>query len=636
MIKKLIPLILIITVFAGCATVSQKKNNTPVTKKYTYFNKTWTNFSYGLYFKNKAISTKNIVERNKNLNEAIKYFNKSLNDNNNKSIVYSNLAECYYFKGYFYKSLQMTNKSLSIDDKNIKAYERKYQIMLRLRNFTDAAKTLQEIVKIHPNKIKIQYRLAIHYYRFTRNRKLAEVNFLKTIQMANKSIENEFYVSNSYRYLSQIYASTKRLDKAIECNTKILAMNPDDIRSLYNITMLAMQKNDYQTAKLYGNKSLKFIPYNAKVHFVLGHIYYLNSSPRALYHIRYMRNASRSHRILSDGLKYELLHRDKKALELLNYLTKLRPSILTLHVAKARIYTRQKNKLLAYNEYVTAGLMAYKKKLNSYARNYFEEALKILPQKNDLYYYIAHTYERENNHAMAILEMKKVLKNKNTMNMHIEIGYFYSLKKDYGNATSHFQKAIDLQPKKSRPYFFMALGHYWNKDYPKAEKYLSKTIAIKNDSEQYFFYLAMVQDKLKKTQKAIKSLKTALKLKPQSARSLNYLGYLYADNNIHITESYKLIQRALSIEPDNGAYRDSLGWVLYRKGLYAEALVELLKAEKLLSKIKSQDSVVFEHIGDTYNKIGNSKKALFYWRKSFKLEKKAAILRKIKRLKNKK
>ena len=100
-------------------------------------------------------------------------------------------------------------------------------------------------------------------------------------------------------------------------------------------------------------------------------------------------------------------------------------------------------------------------------------------------------------------------------------------------------------------------------------------------------------------------LEKAIQYNPKSARSYNYLGYLYADKNIKIDRSLILIKKALEIEPENGAYIDSLGWVYYRKGKYHIALENLLKAEMILDELETPDPIVYDHIGDTYEKLKN-------------------------------
>ena len=109
----------------------------------------------------------------------------------------------------------------------------------------------------------------------------------------------------------------------------------------------------------------------------------------------------------------------------------------------------------------------------------------------------------------------------------------------------------------------------------------------------------------------------------KSQRRLNFLRYVK-------------IKKALSIEPDNGAYLDSLGWYYYRKGNYHEALRLLLIAEEKLGEKNITDSVVYDHIGDTYNKLKNYAGAVKYWEKSYKIKKEKKVKKKINDIKKSK
>jgi Tfp pilus assembly protein PilF len=92
---------------------------------------------------------------------------------------------------------------------------------------------------------------------------------------------------------------------------------------------------------------------------------------------------------------------------------------------------------------------------------------------------------------------------------------------------------------------------------------------------------------------------------------------MWADRGENLDEAEVLIRRALELDPGNGAYMDSLGWVFYRQGRHEEALVELLRASEALEE---PDPVVFDHIGDVYGKLGQTAKAVLYWHKALQLD----------------
>lgn len=99
---------------------------------------------------------------------------------------------------------------------------------------------------------------------------------------------------------------------------------------------------------------------------------------------------------------------------------------------------------------------------------------------------------------------------------------------------------------------------------------------------------------------------------PDNAGALNYLGYMLADRNVKLDEAQKMIARAVELEPQNGAYLDSLGWVYYRQNRLDLAEDNLLKAIERMSS----DATVHDHLGDVYFKEGKVKEAILQWQSS--------------------
>jgi tetratricopeptide (TPR) repeat protein len=283
---------------------------------------------------------------------------------------------------------------------------------------------------------------------------------------------------------------------------------------------------------------------------------------------------------------------------------------------------------------VTAGILLYNNRLYEEARHCLNEALALNGSIPGVYYYMGKVNEDTKHFALALYYYKEANRLQNDTDLMIHIGYLYGVQKDYESAMHYFNLATARDPKNSHLYFFKGLVSIWQEDYPAAEKLLQRAISLDDKSETYYFYMAVVMDRMTKLDLAVSSLEKAIKYNPKSARAYNYLGYLYADNNMKIDESLSLILKALEIEPGNGAYTDSLGWVYYRKGSYKLALEKLLSAEEILRKANTPDSVVYDHIGDVYLKLGNIENALKYWTMSNELKKNNAVISKIKKYLN--
>jgi tetratricopeptide (TPR) repeat protein len=130
---------------------------------------------------------------------------------------------------------------------------------------------------------------------------------------------------------------------------------------------------------------------------------------------------------------------------------------------------------------------------------------------------------------------------------------------------------------------------------------------------------------------AEEQLELVLKADPNDAGACNDLGYLWAERNKKLDEAERLIRKALELdrqqrvaglgadadEGDNAAYVDSLGWVLFRRSRFAEARQELERAASLPGG--GDDPVVWDHLGDVYQRLGLKAKSVEAWRKALGL-----------------
>ena len=77
---------------------------------------------------------------------------------------------------------------------------------------------------------------------------------------------------------------------------------------------------------------------------------------------------------------------------------------------------------------------------------------------------------------------------------------------------------------------------------------------------------------------AEQDLRAIIQRDNQNAIALNALGYTLSDRTDRQQEAYRLIERALALEPENPAILDSMGWVLFKLGQSEQALPYLERA----------------------------------------------------------
>ena len=142
--------------------------------------------------------------------------------------------------------------------------------------------------------------------------------------------------------------------------------------------------------------------------------------------------------------------------------------------------------------------------------------------------------------------------------------------------------------------------------------------------------LGMCYEQTDQTVKAEAAFEKALELNPNDTGALNYLGYWWADEGRNLDEAIELITRAVELNPDNGYYADSLGWIYFKMGEMNKAVIWLERAIRLAP----DDPVIHEHLGDVYWHLERPLEARYKWQFAYEMysdeEKKKIVSEKIK------
>jgi tetratricopeptide (TPR) repeat protein len=101
---------------------------------------------------------------------------------------------------------------------------------------------------------------------------------------------------------------------------------------------------------------------------------------------------------------------------------------------------------------------------------------------------------------------------------------------------------------------------------------------------------------------------------------------MWADHGTNLEKARAMIEKAVSQDPKNAAFLDSLGWVLFKLNLPDQALPHLLQAAELS---RQPDATVYDHLGEVYFALKDLEKARECWKKSLDLEANDAIKKKL-------
>ncbi len=179
------------------------------------------------------------------------------------------------------------------------------------------------------------------------------------------------------------------------------------------------------------------------------------------------------------------------------------------------------------------------------------------------------------------------------------------------------QELIDKGARSEPIYLFLGRLLEETEQLQAAAEALNEALAINPDSKLAHYYLGAVYDLMGDHDTAAVHLKRAIELAPDEAELYNHLGYMYAEQNMHLDEAFELLSKALELEPNNGYVLDSMGWVYYRKGEFDKALEFINRA---LPNLPTDDAIIRDHLGDVLAAAGRTAEAVAEWRKALTLD----------------
>ena len=281
---------------------------------------------------------------------------------------------------------------------------------------------------------------------------------------------------------------------------------------------------------------------------------------------------------------------------------------------------------------------------------------------------LADLYMREQNHRRALDQLEAIIKDDpaNAL-VYYYLGSLAFDQNEMTNAADYFSKTILLQPDFEAAYYDLASAQI-NMNEPLSAQstlakardkqfadnfmleYLSGVVASAqtNFSEAlkdfttaeivaeakepqrltgpFYFQIGATCERLGKIEEAEKYFEKSLTLQPNDDETLNYLGFMWADHGTNLARAKEYISRALQADPNNAAYLDSMGWVLFKLGKPKEALDYMQRA---IAASDEPDPELLDHLGDVYAGLKQMDKAREAWQKSVTLEPNDTVQKKL-------
>jgi tetratricopeptide (TPR) repeat protein len=490
-----------------------------------------------------------------------------------------------------------------------------------------ALEAYRKVLNVDPGQSDLASRVAAMLIR--------QDDFPQAIDVLKDAIKANPNDAEPYRQLAFIYAKyLKKTDQAVDYANRAIALNPRDIEAYERLCEIELAAGEEKKAREVLERATKVHSDDAAFWTRLGKLYAAilfkpdaQPKPDELGRVNeiFKKAAERANddpAILKDVADYYASSQQlKEAIPLYLRVLELQPDDANARekLATGFILTNQRGKAVEMLEQI---IKQHPEKYQPYdllAQVLDEEArslqrAKHLDEAKAQFAKVAANYEQSllisPNHAGTYLRLAEL---------------FLGPLKDAGRAVKFLTEARRRFPGAPEIVYYLALAQREAKHTQQAVATFEEALheaELDQDNEivnaKFYFNYGATAERAGLYEKAADLLRKSIALDPaNAAEAYNYLGYMWVDHNMHLEEAEGMIKRALQIEPNNGSYLDSLGWLEFRQGKFDQALADLLRAAK---NLEHDDSVVFEHIGDTYLKLNRVPQALEAWQKALALD----------------
>jgi len=461
---------------------------------------------------------------------AINFGQKAVELNPENKYFYILLAELYEQKKMYKQGAEVLEKMLA---KNMHADEYYFQLAgfyLQLQKIDDAIDVLNKAEKIYG---------VSEEFTLQKQQLYLKLNKIEMVQEEGRKLVKAFPNENKYKLqLAEILFNNELVSQATDLVDTVLTNDPNEPLAFLILSDIARSKGEHEKAE--------------------NHLVHAFESPRL--------SIEDKIEIITDLVNLARDIEDKE------FVLKLAQTIVNTHPEEASGYAILADMYL-FNSKNKEALISYKKSTKISSDNFkvWAQILAIEAEQNII-------------DSLLIDSEKAISFFPNNAIFWYHNGNALASKKNYKNAISSFQQAVDLSSEEQNLQLqsLARLGDIYNeiKDYSNSD--LSFEKALKIDAKNYYV--------------------------------LNNYSYFLSLRKAKLDIAKEMSLKVVEANPDDANYLDTYAWVLFQAKDYE-------KAKELLEKaaFKSNNGAIIEHYGDVLFKLGKKDDALANWKKALQL-----------------
>ncbi|MDP3817389.1 MAG: tetratricopeptide repeat protein [Methylotenera sp.] len=256
------------------------------------------------------------------------------------------------------------------------------------------------------------------------------------------------------------------------------------------------------------------------------------------------------------------------------------------------------------------GLLSFQSADYAAAESYFQQALSMgFKDADQIYIYLAQSAEKQNHNDVATTWYNKVQPGQHQLEAKISLANLIARTQSADKAIELLDAVDDLTtPQQIIVIQTQASILAKAKRDKEAFDLLDKAVKNLPNTPELVYDYALAAERIQKLDLMEAELRRTIAANPNFAAAYNALGYSFADRNIKLNEAIQLIEKALSLSPNDHYMLDSLGWAHYRKGNLDKAIKYLQQAYNT-----NPDPEIAAHLGEVLWQKGKHDEAKKIW-----------------------
>jgi tetratricopeptide (TPR) repeat protein len=249
------------------------------------------------------------------------------------------------------------------------------------------------------------------------------------------------------------------------------------------------------------------------------------------------------------------------------------------------------------------GLTLRQAKRYAEARQAFEKAAQLAPDDLAVFNQLVDLDLLDKHFDVARQRIRRQFqKSPNLPAGHYWEGKILAAEGKWDAAEAELQKTIQLDPNFSNAYDLLVQTYLATNKLPQAVSQLEGLLSKNPNNTPALMTLGLIYDRMNDFPKERDAYEKLLAINPNFVSALNNLAYLYTERLNNLDKAYDLARKARQLQGQDASVGDTLGWVLYKRGDYQQALPILQESAQ---KAGDNPEIQF-HLGMTAYMMGQT------------------------------